>query len=178
MAEFGKNKDKGISTYVRILKKRPNLEANMKSKIVISSNIRKQSMSSSSNSDVDEGQFLDFKILRGKCSKCKGLDVVACEDRLKSTYTARKRDELSQESRLVKSSSIPWILEVELAKVVEERVSKGYDFIARNAKRTFKEIKDGENMNVSSPSSEWSLEVEIAKVLEVGYALGYDFNGR
>ncbi|KAK4843517.1 hypothetical protein QYF36_009155 [Acer negundo] len=170
-------------------------------------------MSSSSNSDVDEGQFLDFKILRGKCSKCKGLDVVACEDRLSkkgaqasslqgvqriatesdtqmlelwaSLKDLNREGPIQQlggdlvmqhklETAIMDSSSD----EVELAKVVEERVSKGYDFIARNAKRTFKEIKDGENMNVSSPSSEWSLEVEIAKVLEVGYALGYDFNGR
>ncbi|KAI9162308.1 hypothetical protein LWI28_025985 [Acer negundo] len=73
-----------------------------------------------------------------------------------------------------------WILKVEITKVVEEGVSHGYYFRAKNSERTLNEIKNGRECISDGNDmidSSWCFEVEIAKVLEIGAALDFYFRG-
>ncbi|KAK1587065.1 hypothetical protein Q3G72_009155 [Acer saccharum] len=67
-----------------------------------------------------------------------------------------------------KETYVPWILEVEIAKVVKEGAAMGYDFKARKSMKTLKEVKMAgkSDQTQTLSTSSWRLEVEIAKVIE------------
>ncbi|KAK2648768.1 hypothetical protein Ddye_016257 [Dipteronia dyeriana] len=123
-----------------------------------------------SNEWKREGEFVSGRELlaipqksrrRKKCYSSKQHDM--------KIRNARRRltGEVGQDegnNKAVGGNHEDWILEEEIAKVIDKGIFMGYDFKKEK-------LNDQSRVN-------WSLEDEITKVIEMGVSLSFDFNGK
>ncbi|KAK0597466.1 hypothetical protein LWI29_025553 [Acer saccharum] len=202
----GGSMDKGKRTYVRSAKMKTSHPHSVCGKLElekkISASCRAESWSSSTNSDLEEGQLKNFGLFKGECSKVKSVGFGPKIDGLKQTHGKKVvgglqfdgelycgfdgSSESNSKSSEIKSITFRGHIQLPLRDKEGTQI-RGKYFLEvpitveltglerSNMIEDRQRAMSSENQNIDPRNVRfyWNLEEEITKVIEKGVALGH-----